>query len=135
MLAGFIGIETEFYNWIKDTPGVVLVLGPNKPPYEYMAHLQNVVSNRYSEALSSILDVDYFNQGWKPSLIPDSEDISGFIRNSFELSDAMIIQGPPGTGKTFQLANLCRSLCSDNKSVLVTALTNRALMELAGRMQ
>lgn len=133
MLAGFIGIETEFYNWIKDTPGVVLVFGPNKPPYEYMAHLQNVVSNRYSEALSSILDVDYFNQVWKPSLIPDSEDISGFIRNSFELSDTMIIQGPPGTGKTFQLANLCRSLCSDNKSVLVTALTNRALMELAGK--
>ena len=133
MLAGFVGIDIEFFNWIKDTPGVVLVMGPNKPPYEYMEHLQNVVSNTYSEAVSSIADVDYFDQGWEPSLIPDSEDISGFIRNSFELTDVLIIQGPPGTGKTFQLANLCKSLCADNKSVLVTSLTNRALMELAGK--
>ena len=133
MLAGFIGIETEFFNWIKDTPGVVLVLGPNKPPYEYMEHLQHIVSNNYSNAISSILDIDYFNQGWEPSLIHDSADISDYIRNSFELADALIIQGPPGTGKTFQLANLCRSLCADNKSVLVTSLTNRALMELAGK--
>lgn len=133
MLAGFIGIDLEFLRWIEDTPGVVLVMGPNKPPYEYMEHLQNVVRNSASEALSSVLDVDYYNQEWEPSLIPDSEDISGFIRNSFELSDVLIIQGPPGTGKTYQLANLCKSLCSDNKSVIVTALTNRALMELAGK--
>ena len=133
MLAGFIGIDLEFLRWIEDTPGVVLVMGPNKPPYEYMEHLQIVVRNSASEALSSVLDVDYYNQEWEPSLIPDSEDISGYIRNSFELSDVLIIQGPPGTGKTYQLANLCKSLCSDNKSVIVTALTNRALMELAGK--
>ena len=133
MLAGFIGIDLEFLRWIEDTPGVVLVMGPNKPPYEYMENLQNVVRNSASEAISSVLDVDYYNQEWEPSLLPDSEDLSGFIRNSFELSDVLIIQGPPGTGKTYQLANLCKSLCSNNKSVIVTALTNRALMELAGK--
>ena len=131
MLAGFTGIDLEFLRWIEDTPGVVLVMGPNKPPYEYMEHLQYVVRNSSSEAISSILDADYYDQEWEPSLIPDAEDISGFIRNSFELSDVLIIQGPPGTGKTHQLANLCKNLCSDNKSVIVTALTNRALMELA----
>lgn len=131
MIAGFIGIDLDFYQWIKDTPGVVLVIGPNKPPYEYMEHLQNVVGNKSSEAISSILDIDYYDSGWEPSLIPDSEDLSGYFRNSFELSNVLIIQGPPGTGKTHQLANLCRSLCADNKSVLVTSLTNRALMELA----
>ena len=41
------------------------------------------------------------------------------------------MQGPPGTGKTYQIANVCRELCSKGKSVLVTALTNRALMEVA----
>lgn len=30
ILAGFKGVDFEFAEWIKDTPGVVLVLGPNR---------------------------------------------------------------------------------------------------------
>jgi rRNA-processing protein FCF1 len=43
----------------------------------------------------------------------------------------MIIQGPPGTGKTHLMAGLVAQLIQNNKSVLVTAMTNRALIELA----
>ena len=43
----------------------------------------------------------------------------------------MILQGPPGTGKTYMIAELCARLCKEGFSVLVTALTNRALMEIA----
>lgn len=42
----------------------------------------------------------------------------------------MILQGPPGTGKTYMIADLCARLCNEVKSVLVTSLTNRALMEI-----
>lgn len=49
--------------------------------------------------------------------------------------DSVIIQGPPGTGKTFRIAALCEKLCSDGYSVLVTALTNRALMEVAEKLK
>jgi superfamily I DNA and/or RNA helicase len=51
--------------------------------------------------------------------------------NQLELQDNLILQGPPGTGKTFLIADICKLLLNENKSVLVTALTNRALMELA----
>lgn len=131
MLVGFVGIDLEFFQWISDTPGVVLVFGPDKPPLEYMINLQKVVSNQSSEAINSILDMDYYDQDWSPSMVPDGKDLSGYFRNSFSLADTLVLQGPPGTGKTFQIANLCRSLCRDGKSVLVTALTNRALMEVA----
>ena len=45
----------------------------------------------------------------------------------------MIIQGPPGTGKTFKMAELIAQLLAAGKSVIVTALTNRALVELASK--
>ncbi|MBR4133981.1 MAG: AAA family ATPase [Bacteroidales bacterium] len=44
----------------------------------------------------------------------------------------MVVQGPPGTGKTYKMASLIAGL-PEEASVLVTALTNRALMELAGK--
>ena len=45
--------------------------------------------------------------------------------------DCIVVQGPPGTGKTFRMAQLVSWLLKSNKSVLVTALTNQALIELA----
>lgn len=51
------------------------------------------------------------------------------------LHDSIIIQGPYGTGKTFRIANLCVKLCSEGYSVIVTALTNRALMEVAEKLK
>lgn len=46
------------------------------------------------------------------------------------LQDSLILQGPPGTGKTYLIAEICERLCNQGKSVLVTALTNRALIEI-----
>jgi hypothetical protein len=46
------------------------------------------------------------------------------------LQDSLIIQGPPGTGKTYLIAEISEKLCNQGKSVLVTALTNRALIEI-----
>ncbi len=42
----------------------------------------------------------------------------------------MTVTGPAGTGKTYLIAEICERLCSQGKSVLVTALTNRALIEI-----
>ena len=47
------------------------------------------------------------------------------------MNDSLILQGPPGTGKTYQISKLCADLLEKGYSVLVTALTNRALMEIA----
>ena len=51
--------------------------------------------------------------------------------NDMKNNNCIVIQGPPGTGKTYRMAQLAAILLTENKSVLVTALTNQALMELA----
>lgn len=129
-IAGFRGVDQEFADHIKDKAGSLLVLGPSVPPYEYIYNLQKIVRNGTSSAVADILDRDYEVSDWDP-IVLDGKDISSLIVNQLNVSDTVILQGPPGTGKTFHIAGICRILASQGKSVLVTALTNRALVEVA----
>ena len=114
IIAGFIGIDVEFAEWIRDASMTVLVMGPNKPPFDYVAHLQSLTRCLDSPAVSSVLDADYITSSWKPTLLNNKKDIPEFLHAQLSLNDSLILQGPPGTGKTYQIA-----------------LTNRALMEIA----
>ena len=109
----------------------VLVMGPNKPPFDYVAHLQSLTRCLDSPAVSSVLDADYVTSSWKPTLLNNKKDVPEFLHAQLSLNDSLILQGPPGTGKTYQIAKLCANLLDRGHSVLVTALTNRALMEIA----
>jgi Cdc6-like AAA superfamily ATPase len=111
--------------------GIILLLGPNKPPFEYLANLQKIVQNNNIESVNCILDNDFALQNNIPEFLDSKRDISGFVISQLELSDTFILQGPPGTGKTHLIAQICEKLCKQRKSVLVTALTNRALIEVA----
>lgn len=129
-IVGFSKISLDFANQIKESPGVILVFAPQRPPIDYVANLQRVVNDRFSSSISSVLDTNFSQQDWDPILITHN-NVSDFVYNQLNLTDTMILQGPPGTGKTYMIAELCERLCSEGKSVLVTALTNRALMEIA----
>lgn len=131
VLAGFVGIDNEFAEWIAEVPKVVLVMGPNRPPYEYIANLQQLTRYDTSPSLNSVLDADYMPSDMNPVLLSNKHDIPLFLQTQLELTDSIILQGPPGTGKTFQISQLVANLCSEGYSVLVTSLTNRALMEIA----
>ena len=129
-IVGFSKISLDFANQIKESTGVILVFAPQRPPIDYVANLQRVVNDRFSSSISSVLDTNFSQQDWDPILITQN-NVSNFVYNQLNLTDTMILQGPPGTGKTYMIAELCERLCSEGKSVLVTALTNRALMEIA----
>lgn len=129
-IVGFSKISLDFANQIKESTGVILVFAPQRPPIDYLANLQRVVNDRFSSSISSVLDTNFSQQDWNPILITQN-NVSNFVYNQLNLTDTMILQGPPGTGKTYMIAELCERLCSEGKSVLVTALTNRALMEIA----
>ena len=129
-IAGFRGVELEFSTHIQDAEGMILILGPNKPPFEYIANLQKIVQNESNESVNRILDQDFSFSDWTPSLLDNKKDISYFVLTQLALQDTLIIQGPPGTGKTYLIAEICEKLCQQGKTVLVTALTNRALIEI-----
>ena len=129
-LAGFRGVELDFSVNISEAEKMILLLGPNKPPFEYIANLQKIVQSNFSESVNSILDQDFQSTNWQPSLLDNKYDIPNFILNQLALSNQLILIGPPGTGKTYQIAEICKKLCEEGKSVLVTSLTNRALIEV-----
>ena len=111
--------------------GIILLLGPNKPPLDYLANLQKIVHNGSSKEINKILDNDYVRQNNLPTLLDSKHDISDFVVSQLDCNDTMILQGPPGTGKTYLTAQICAKLCKAGKTVLITALTNRALIEVA----
>ena len=130
IIAGFIGIDVEFAEWIRDAAMTVLIMGPNKPPFDYMAHLQSLTRCLDSPSVSSVLDADYVTNSWETTLLNNKKNIPNFLQAQLSLNDSIILQGPPGTGKTYQIAKLCANLLKEGRSILVTALTNRALMEI-----
>jgi DNA replication ATP-dependent helicase Dna2 len=129
-IAGFRGVELEFAIHIQEAEGMILLLGPNKPPFEYIANLQSIVQNENNESVNKILDQDFQASDWIPSLLDNKNNIGDFVLAQLSLQDSLILQGPPGTGKTYLIAEICEQLCNQGKSVLVTALTNRALIEV-----
>ena len=129
-IAGFRGVELEFAINIQEAEGMILLLGPNKPPFEYIVNLQSIVQNKNNESVNKILDQDFQVSDWVPSLLDNKNNIADFVLSQLSLQDSLIVQGPPGTGKTYLIAEICERLCNQGKSVLVTALTNRALIEI-----
>lgn len=132
VLLGFRGIDLEFSQYISQAPGAILFFGPHTPPIDYLANLYRLCDDTISEKVSDILDYPYSPSNTLPILIKD-ERPSDFILHQINNSNITILQGPPGTGKTQLIAELCAELCEQGKSVLVTALTNRALIEIADK--
>ena len=134
LLCGFSGVSIEMSRYLIENKleGCVVVLGPQAPPIEYYQNLIGIVSNEEPDVpAASILDFDKVSFPWNPLMInSNAEQIPGIIK-ALDANNQLIFQGPPGTGKTHLMAGLVAELLSQNKSVLVTALTNRALIELA----
>jgi len=129
-ILGCRGVDLEFAMHIQEAQGMILLLGPNKPPFEYIANLQKIVLHQGNDAMNNILDQDFHAVDWMPSLLENDRNVVDFVLTQLDLQDTMIIQGPAGTGKTYLIAEICERLCMQGKSVLVTALTNRALIEI-----
>ena len=112
--------------------GCVVVLGPQEPPMDYYQNLISIVSNEDpSMPAKSLLDFDKKGLDWNPLPInSDSSNVAAILEH-LKKQNELIFQGPPGTGKTYLMAALVGKLLEEHHSVLVTAMTNRALIELA----
>ncbi|MFI3297434.1 MAG: PIN domain-containing protein [bacterium] len=125
------GVEMEFMENLQTNQ--ILAFGPVTPPYEYLYNLK-----RFSESISSenniwnnILQFNLATTNNRnPILLREDIDIVSSIINDVEKCNLYTLQGPPGTGKTYIVADLVSRLINEGKSVLITSLTNKSLIEV-----
>lgn len=128
-LIGVKGLSLDFVELMgEDKP--IVAFGPQFPPLKYYFNLKSIV-NGHNESVDRILYSCQNSSVWHPELIHSKDNLSELILNVLQKEDCIVVQGPPGTGKTYRMAQIAAKLLKENNSVLVTALTNQALMELA----
>lgn len=115
----------------------IVALGPTIPPFEYIQNLlkfsQNIVwegDNIWEKIVSLKYKINKLKQ---PNLLKEDIDIPQLIIEEVDKSKLFILQGPPGTGKTHQVADIASRLVKKGYSVLITALTNKASVEVCAK--
>lgn len=127
-IVGVSGIGTDdVENYIKND---LVFLAPNDPPLKYLMNLHSYLLAT-NPRFEPILNLNIDNQKWKPDKLIVEDAIAHKIQLDFMETDTIIIQGPPGTGKTYLMAQLCAAFLKGGFKIMITALTNRALVELA----
>ncbi len=131
-LLGIKGLTVGFAKVLEKTKPVV-AFGPDVPPTKYLLNLLDLSKEDNPLTRGLFGYSQHHNSLWSPQIITSKQDLNETLIDCLKKSDGVVIQGPPGTGKTFRMARLAAQLLGQRCSVLVTALTNRALMELASK--
>lgn len=112
----------------------ILAFGPIIPPFEYLQNLKDFSSSITEDDTAiwnRILNFQYaINSSRQPELLTEEIDIAQSIIDELDKTNIYLFQGPPGTGKTHQIADIVSRLINNNNSVLITALTNKAAVEV-----
>ncbi len=105
----------------------------SEPPTRYLANLIDYIENNSDDSVLMCKPVIRYDE-WKPQLLAyDSkkkDGISKTLLSALSEQGKIVLQGPPGTGKSFNAAQVIADYLAKGKSICVTAMTNRALMEL-----
>lgn len=129
-VVGFNRVDLQLVSMLEK--GAIVVFAEHEPPWKYLHALQDYATKLPTP--DPVLDMEV---GGAPDYHPDplqhDDSPIGVLRGALNADGEVLLQGPPGTGKTYLMAELCAQYLLEGKSVCVTALTNRALMELAGK--
>jgi hypothetical protein len=128
----FRGATPELLDFLQRHPQSLVCLGPPEPPLAYLTNLREVVLRLPTDtAAGRWLDLPLDPPHWDPQPVAHGPDNYLTIATTLATHGEVVVQGPPGTGKTHLMATLAAQFLAQGKSVLATALTNRALLELA----
>lgn len=133
-LLGFTGLDYSFFESAKkvltngDKPMLLFV--EQDPPVQYLKNLKSFIG-KHREDKTLNLDILKTLENWHPSVFDSAKTKVDQILSELEVSKEVIIQGPPGTGKSYLIGDLVSQLVEEGKSVCITSLTNKALIEVA----
>lgn len=131
------GLSSSLYNLFlqttKEGKSLSVIIYNPFPPIEYyknMIHYMDV----HPEDANLFLEPKMSYEDWHPEeLAFDNENPNGIadtISGTLESDDICILQGPPGTGKSYTIATIVASYLKADKSVCVTTMANKGLVEL-----
>lgn len=131
------GISTKLYDLFVTTTTKgrslpILVFDPF-PPVEYYKNLSHYIDMR-SDKKDLLLEPQIMYDEWFPEeLAFDEQNPNGIaqtIAKTLDEQNACIVQGPPGTGKSYTIATIIASYLKEEKTVCVTTMANKGLVEL-----
>ncbi|OYU82595.1 MAG: hypothetical protein CFE24_14735 [Flavobacterium sp. BFFFF2] len=110
----------------------LIVVAETDPPVEYLINLKEFISKNENDTILD-LELNVSEENWGPVNLNNQKSVTHDIIEFIEKQKTTLLQGPPGTGKSYLAAELCDYYLKAGKSVCVTALTNKALMEIAAK--
>lgn len=131
------GISTRLYDifakTIAEGKSLTVIIHDPFPPVEYFRNL-----SRYMDlfATNNELDLEPMlsYEDWHPEELAfdnnNPNGISDTILKTLKDDNCCILQGPPGTGKSYTIASIIASYLDEGKTVCVTTMANKGLMEL-----
>lgn len=134
---GCTGLSTSLYDLFKKSTESgkslsVIVFSPF-PPVDYFNNLVNFLEI-YHNLPEQLIEPKIDYEDWHPEELeynPENETaIPEKILQTLEEDDCCILQGPPGTGKSYTIAHIIATYLTNNKTVCVTTMANKGLIEL-----
>jgi hypothetical protein len=134
---GCTGISVALFDLFGDCvrkgKTLTIMLFSPFPPVDYYNNMVNfleVFQNMPEQLIEPKINFD----DWHPeelSYNPNNETaISDTIMSTLEDEGCCVLQGPPGTGKSYTIAHIIAKYLNENKTVCVTTMANKGLIEL-----
>jgi DNA replication ATP-dependent helicase Dna2 len=122
---------------LADGKSLSLIVHNPFPPVEYFRNLASYMDAFSSnEELNIESTINY--EEWTPEELAFDEQkptgISDTIIDTLANEHCCIVQGPPGTGKSYTIASVVSSYLDAGKTVCVTTMANKGLIELIKQM-
>lgn len=132
-----IGLSNSLYDLFlkttKDGKSLSVIVYNPFPPIEYYKNMMHYM-DIYPEDANLFLDPKMSYEDWHPDELAFDKDnpnvIADTISGTLESDSICILQGPPGTGKSYTIATIVASYLKADKSVCVTTMANKGLVEL-----
>lgn len=134
---GCTGLSTSLYDLFKKSTESgkslsVIVFAPF-PPVDYFNNLVNFLEI-FHDMPEQMIEPKIDYEDWQPEELqydPNNETaIPERILQTLEEDNCCILQGPPGTGKSYTIAHIIAKYLTSNKTVCVTTMANKGLVEL-----
>lgn len=131
------GFELDLLNiikekYLKNKIHPLIVVAETDPPVDYLIKLKEYVQKQNDNEVLN-LELEVSEDMWEPTNLDNANNITSQVIKLVDKQRTTLIQGPPGTGKSYLAAELCDYYLNQGKSIFITALTNKALMEIASK--